>query len=531
MQQALFGGRAHHRRGDLLEQGVGSAELSGRGRHPHAEQPRVVGLVAHPQLVEPARGRQRLVDRPVRRGGRGVDRAGAHRGQVGQRTGRRRPQVLALLEHPLRGTREPDGLGVVAAGQGGDRGEPVHLGQLPRQVRLLEVVAEQPQRPQRTRVQPGRDLRLLLVQPDPVRVAPLGLPEHRRRGGVVAQRPRQVPGRAGQDAQVVREVPDVLRGGPVVARVVEDGLQVQALGGEPRPVRPDPTGRRGRRAPVALPATGHQLHRVRAQPPVVPEQPGERLRRLGPGEVLGRQIACVGGEQVVGAQPPVRDLLDEVHPHQVVDRPPHVGGGQVGQRGDRGHVVLAAGVQPEVAEHQAAPLVEGLERPGEHRADAVLVVGHAQQPVLVGQLLGEVGQRRPLPHRRDLRGDAEREGQVRAAAHQRSGRARLLVHLRPDRRPQQPQRVLERQQVQVHAVRPVAHAQGGHAVPAGDEHEARGAAGQQGQHLVDPAGVVQHHEQPPLGEQRAVAGGPFTAVAGDVRDAEGAQETGQHVVG
>ena len=68
-------------------------------------------------------------------------------------------------------------------------------------------------------------------------------------------------------------------------------------------------------------------------------------------------------------------------------------------------------------------------------------------------------------------------------------------------------------------------------VAAGDQHQAAGAGGQQGADLVGVAGVVQHHQQPLVGQQRPVHGGGLRLVGGDLLGghAQGVRELGQRL--
>ncbi|CAM5518479.1 hypothetical protein STENM36S_05154 [Streptomyces tendae] len=71
-----------------------------------------------------------------------------------------------------------------------------------------------------------------------------------------------------------------------------------------------------------------------------------------------------------------------------------------------------------------------------------------------------------------------------------------------------------------------------HLVPAGDQHTAPAATGQQRPHLRVGTGVVQHDQHPAVGEHAPVQRHPFLQVAGDLlaRHPQGTQETAQHVV-
>jgi len=68
-------------------------------------------------------------------------------------------------------------------------------------------------------------------------------------------------------------------------------------------------------------------------------------------------------------------------------------------------------------------------------------------------------------------------------------------------------------------------------VPAGDHHQAAGAAGQQRPHLLHAARVVQHHEQAPVGQQRAVQPGGLLQLRGDLlgRHAQRVEEPGERL--
>jgi hypothetical protein len=68
-------------------------------------------------------------------------------------------------------------------------------------------------------------------------------------------------------------------------------------------------------------------------------------------------------------------------------------------------------------------------------------------------------------------------------------------------------------------------------VAAGHQHQAPGAGRQQRADLVGVAGVVQHHQQPPVGQQGPVHGGGLRLVGGDLlgSHAQGVQELGQRL--
>ena len=75
-------------------------------------------------------------------------------------------------------------------------------------------------------------------------------------------------------------------------------------------------------------------------------------------------------------------------------------------------------------------------------------------------------------------------------------------------------RVGERQQVQAHSLRTVAHHQPGERVAAGHDGGTGRRGGQQWPDLLGGPGVVKHHQHPLAGEQAAEAGSALGLIAG-----------------
>src|SRR4051812_50177593 len=111
--------------------------------------------------------------------------------------------------------------------------------------------------------------------------------------------------------------------------------------------------------------------------------------------------------------------------------------------------------------------------------------------VLVGELGGEVGQRRGGAARGELGGDAQRERQPRAFGGQRGGGVRLGVGAGADEQAQERDRRLGGERRDFDAVRSLAGDQSGEGVAAGDQGQAAGRSGQQRAYLVHCGGIVQ----------------------------------------
>ncbi|MDI5942499.1 hypothetical protein QLR68_31170, partial [Micromonospora sp. DH15] len=136
--------------------------------------------------------------------------------------------------------------------------------------------------------------------------------------------------------------------------------------------------------------------------------------------------------------------------------------------------------------------------------------GQRGQPVRVGvpQFGGEGRQRRGGLPDGPRRHDGQRQRQAGAATDDLVPRRRLAVGAAPaEPAAQQFPRLGRREQVQRHRVGPVGDHQAGEPVAAGHHDEAARRARQQGAHLLVVAGVVEQHQDPPVGEQGPEQGG------------------------
>ena len=132
------------------------------------------------------------------------------------------------------------------------------------------------------------------------------------------------------------------------------------------------------------------------------------------------------------------------------------------------------------------------------------------------------------------RGDPQRERQERAQLRHVRGGVRVGAHpIRAEHSGQHFQRLAGAQHAQRQQPRALPHSEPGQPVAAGDHGQAAGAARQQWTDLVGAARVVQHHEDPPVGEQAPVQRRGLVALRRDPlgRHSEGAQEAGQRPLG
>jgi hypothetical protein len=145
--------------------------------------------------------------------------------------------------------------------------------------------------------------------------------------------------------------------------------------------------------------------------------------------------------------------------------------------------------------------------------------------------------RRDLPERQ-LRtgggaGGHHRQGQRKASARPDDvgdGRA-LGVDSRPEPAREQRPRFRRAEQIDRHRVRAVGDHQAGQPVPARDHRQTGRARRQQRPDLTGAVGVVEHDQQPAVGDQAAVQAGRLVDAGGDTlrRDAEGDQEPAQRL--
>lgn len=165
----------------------------------------------------------------------------------------------------------------------------------------------------------------------------------------------------------------------------------------------------------------------------------------------------------------------------------------------------------------------------EVRPDVELLEEEMVQPILlVPQQPGQVGQR-PVRTCRELRrDDAQRDGNPAAEVDDALGGLGIAEHAPVvDRLAQELRGLPGIERADLHPVRPW---QPGQPALARHDHRAVPAAGQQRQHLLLRAHIVQHDEQAPLGQEAAIQVGAFLDVRRDHRGrrAERAQETAEH---
>ncbi len=266
-------------------------------------------------------------------------------------------------------------------------------------------------------------------------------------------------------------------------------------------------------------------------------QPGQHGGTVEWRVVLRGPFRGPGVHEVVHAVAVRPRGLDEVRGGQLGQRRARRHGAGVEQRGERGRVEAGPGMQPQRPERGAGQLAQVAHGPGEHRPDrgprVAAGLEQVQQPLLVGELRGQVAQRRRGLRDGSLGGDPQGERQPGAAVHQRARRCRIGIDpVLADQRAEQVQRVRFGQHVQVDPLRSVPGHEPGQEVPAGHQDEARRLAGQQRADLFGVARVVEQHEHAPAGEQRPVQRGPLGQVGGDVGAgyAERAQEAAQRDV-
>ena len=228
--------------------------------------------------------------------------------------------------------------------------------------------------------------------------------------------------------------------------------------------------------------------------------------------------------------------LDQVRAGQHAQQPAGLRHGGAGERRGGVRVEVGAGVQAEQPERPGGVGVQVPVGPGEHgpHRGARVPAGVQQvQPAAAGRPArrparpaGRPGGRRRARRPPAAPAAAAQHCSASSAAAPGSASARGA-----DQRPQQRDRLLQRQQVQVQARGAVPGDQPGQRVPAGHHHHAGRGAGQQRPDLLGRSGVVQHDQHPPAGQQAAVPGGPLVRLRRDVLagHAQRAQEPGQRV--
>jgi hypothetical protein len=242
----------------------------------------------------------------------------------------------------------------------------------------------------------------------------------------------------------------------------------------------------------------------------------------------------VGPEQVVEAEPVGHLLLDQVRLGQSGQRRGDLANPGTGQAGRRAHRDVRAGMQPEQPEQAGRLGPQGAVGPGEHRAyvgGPVPVVERVQAAARLGQRVGQHGEGEAGPG--GGAGGHDGQGQRKPGAGGNDlvdGSGLAGDPVRPEPPGQQPAGVGAGEWVQDDRPGAVGD-QPGQFVAAGHDDQAAGRAGQQRPDVVGVAGVVQHHQDPPPGQQAAVERG---LRLGTHRDhlgghAEGVQESADHV--
>jgi len=253
--------------------------------------------------------------------------------------------------------------------------------------------------------------------------------------------------------------------------------------------------------------------------------------------VVAGALGGVPAEQVAKRVLVGRGLFDQVgagQPLQQHLRPPRVDAGE-GRRRVSGEV--SAGHEPQQAEQLTRRWGERRVREVErnpYRTVLVAVDGERGQAVAAGQLGGVVRDAEPGAQRQVGRGDPQCQREVRAHPGQLSRRLRLGADaVTAEHAGQQHLRPRGVEHVEGEVTGAVVGDQAAKPVPAGDQHDAARAAGQQRADLLGVAGVVEHDQHPPVGQQRAVLGRRRLRLERHLfcRHAEGLQEPGQRLDG
>ncbi|HEY8200389.1 MAG TPA: hypothetical protein VII47_03455 [Actinomycetota bacterium] len=201
--------------------------------------------------------------------------------------------------------------------------------------------------------------------------------------------------------------------------------------------------------------------------------------------------------------------LDEMGVHEVFKEDlRHLGGGIDKRSGQRGREV-GTGDEAQPAEHASRGRVERAVGEGEAGTDPA-VTGHQRfQPApLAAQALRQRGDAHGGTARKLCPGDAHSQRQVPAELHGLRRRFGLGVDpFLPSDAGQELMSLPLSQSVQDEQMRALACYEAGQPVPAGDEHQAPGACGEQRAHLVGREGVVQEDQAPPPCEQAPVESG------------------------
>ena len=223
------------------------------------------------------------------------------------------------------------------------------------------------------------------------------------------------------------------------------------------------------------------IHRDHGDARVIVEQPADRRVPLGRG-VLGRgQAGGVRAEQVVHAVPGGPRRMDQVGAGKRGEQDADLTQARAGQRGRCVGVEIRSGMQRREPEGAAGAVREVPDRPGEDGGDrgpgVAAGVEQIQPPLLVGQLVDQVGQRRGALRGGQLGGHPQCQWQPGALLREPAGRLRLRLDPPADQLPKQREGVGNRQHVQLQPPCAVHGHQPGQAVAAGHDHDCGGRAG------------------------------------------------------
>ncbi|MDQ0936197.1 hypothetical protein QFZ49_006172 [Streptomyces turgidiscabies] len=224
--------------------------------------------------------------------------------------------------------------------------------------------------------------------------------------------------------------------------------------------------------------------------------------------VPGDQFGGVGAQQVVEGVPAGHMFGEQVSANQLGQQDTGARQRYVGQRGDRRQGGVGAGVQPQQAEEPGGVGTERLVGPGEHRpylARGLPAVQGVQASVGPAQLPGERRERQTGLGGGAGGDDRQCERQPRALADDLPYGHVLGRHpVRSQPADQQLPGLGGTEQAEGQQMGPLGGGESGQRSPAGDQRQTPGGPGQQWPDLLGVAGVVQHHQHPPPGQQAAV---------------------------
>jgi hypothetical protein len=228
---------------------------------------------------------------------------------------------------------------------------------------------------------------------------------------------------------------------------------------------------------------------------------------LGVGVDEVRLFGRVGAEEVVEGVPAGGVLDDEVGPGQLGEQRPHRADRETGQAGRRVRGDVGAGVQPEQPEQSRRLLAQLEVGPGEHRPRVGGRVGAGellQSTSGLAQLAGQRGEAEPGVGGGTRGHDGQCERKPCAQGDDLVDRGGLgRGSPVTEALGQQVVRLGRRQQVQVQGMGALGE-QAGQLVAARHHRQAAGCAGEQRADLFRVACVVQHDQDPPVGEKTAV---------------------------